>query len=316
MARSIAQRSVGGRVDFPIELWALKWWPTWCVVAIFASLGRAPYFVRDVLGRCLGYVLFHTMRRRRTIAEVNIALCFREQPRKWRREVLRGHFIELGIALFETAAAWVQPFASLGKHSQFRGGEHVDHALARGQGVILIASHTCALEMTTVLGALRVRVSAIYRRNKNPVIEHVTCKGRTRAGTRLIDREDMRAVLASIRNNEVLWISPDQDHGVSSGAFVEFFGNRAATVTSPARLASRTGASVLMMLSRRLPGRAGYEIEISPPLQDFPGADLQAATRRLNRIFEQQTYLAPAQYLWVHRRFKTRPPACKPVYAD
>ena len=296
------------------QLWAVQWWPTWCVVAALAVAGRMPSRARLFVGQALGRVLMLTMRRRRAIAAANLSLCFGDQSRLWQEQLLCDHFKELGIAVLDTAAAWVQPPTVLAGLIKLRGREHLDHALDKGRGVILVAAHMTTLEMSMQLASMRGRVSAIYRRNKNPVIEYLTVAGRTRSGTRLIERQDMRSVVATLRRNEVLWISPDQDHGVAHGAFVEFFGNPAATVTTPARLAKRTGAQVLVLLYRRLPDCAGYELELTPTLKEFPGDDLSLATRRLNRIFEQQAYVVPAQYLWVHRRFKTRPEGLQAVY--
>ena len=117
----------------------------------------------------------------------------------------------------------------------------------------------------------------------------------------------MRETLKALRAGESVWLSPDQDHGLTQGAFVPFFSRPAATVTTTARLARRTGASVVPLLYRRLPGSSGYELQFLPALANFPGSDLEAATRRINQIIERQALLAPTQYLWLHRRFKTRP---------
>ena len=279
-----------------------------------AVAGRLPCPLRVMLGTWLGAVLRQVMGRRRRIAEANLALCLPGVSELRRRQILREHFQELGIAVFDTAAAWTVPGATLDAIVRFRGLEHVRDALARGRGAIFMAAHLTSLEMSMQLVSRYQPAHSIYRKNKNPVLDHVIFEGRSRQGAVMFDREDMRTLLTALRDNKVVWFSPDQDHGLAQGAFVEFFGQPAATVTTTARIAARTGAALLPLLYRRLPGCGGYEFEVLPALEDFPGDDLEAATRRLNRIIEQQTWLAPAQYLWVHRRFKTRPEGLPPVY--
>jgi KDO2-lipid IV(A) lauroyltransferase len=231
-----------------------------------------------------------------------------------RSRILREQFREMGIAVLESAATWSISPRSIERISRVRGVHNVEAALARGKGVLIVAGHFIPLDMAMQLASYRVPAHAVYRPHKNPVIDFVTLRGRSRQGARMFSREDMRTPLAALRNNEAVWFSPDQDHGLAQGAFVEFFSRPAATVTTTARLAGRTGASLVPLLYRRLPGLGGYEIEFGAPLGDFPGDDLVQATRRINHFIEQQAYLMPAQYLWLHRRFKTRPPGMGAIY--
>lgn len=295
---------------------AFRWWPTWGLVAVLAVAGRLPWRVRLGLGRALGRVLQRVMTRRRHIAEANLAYCFSGISEARRRQLLRGQFRELGIAVLETAAAWTLPGDRLDPLLRIRGLENVATALQRGRGALLVTAHLTSMEMSMQLVARCQVAYAIYRRNKNPILDRIIHAGRSRHGARLFDREDMRTLLRALRENQVVWFSPDQDHGLTQGAFVEFFHRPAATVTTVARIAARTGAAVLPLVYRRLPGSGGYDVEVLPALEDFPGDDLVTATRRLNRIMEHQIILAPDQYLWVHRRFKTRPPGTDSIYFE
>lgn len=284
-----------------------RWWPTWALVAALAIVGRLPYAARVALGRGLGRCLYYLMARRRRIASANLAHCLSSLGERQRRQLLKEHFRELGVALFDTAAAWSISARALDRLTRIRGLEHVEAALSRGHGLILLCGHFACLNMAMQLTSRHLPARAIYRPSKNPVLDYVIVRGRGRQGARMFPREDMRTLLRALRDNDMVWFSPDQDHGLSQGEFVPFFGQPAATVTTTARIAARTGAAVLPLVYRRLPGATGYDIEVLPALEDFPGEDIAVATRRLNRVLEQQTYLAPAQYLWVHRRFKTRP---------
>lgn len=284
------------------------------LVGVLAALGRLPCPLRLALGRALGGVLLLVLGRRRRIAQANIALCFPDRDAAWQRGLLRAHFAELGIAVLDTAAAWTLSGERLDRMAHVRGLEHVQAALRAGRGAILVAAHLTSIEMSMQLASRQQPTYSIYRRNKNPVLERVILAGRGRQRAVMFEREDMRTLLHALKSNRVVWFSPDQDHGLAQGAFVEFFGQPAATVTTTARVAARTGAPVLPLLYRRLPGCTGYEVEVLPAFEDFPGDDPVAATRRLNEFIERQVWLAPAQYLWVHRRFKTRPPGLAPVY--
>lgn len=298
------------------DLASPRWWPTWLLVVALAAVGRMPCALRVRLGRALGDLMRRLMRRRRHIAQRNLALCFPHWSARRRAELLHEHFRELGIGLVDTAAAWTLPGPALDAIVRFRGLENVTRALRSGRGAIFMAAHLTSLEMSMQLVSRYQPAHSIYRRNKNPVLDRVIFRGRGRQGAVMFDREDMRTLLTALRSDKVVWFSPDQDHGIAQGAFVTFFGQPAATVTTTARIAARTGAALLPLLYRRLPDCQGYEFEVLPALEDFPGDDLEVATRRLNRIIEQQVHLAPAQYLWVHRRFKTRPPGLPAVYDD
>ena len=112
-----------------------------------------------------------------------------------------------------------------------------------------------------------------------------------------------------------LFFAPDLDFGRKDAVFVPFFGVPTATVTSVSRLARASGASVLPVISRILPGGAGYLFTILPAFEDFPTDDVVADTRRINAFIEEQVLAMPEQYFWVHKRFKTRPEGEASFYA-
>lgn len=303
-----------GTARLPRQAWAPRWWPTWLVAAALYALGRLPYPLRVGLGSLLGSGLYRLMHRRRHIARRNLDYCLARLPKRHRERILRAQFRELGIAILETGATWSIETPEMLKLVRARGLENYEAALALGQGVLLVSGHFLPLNMALQLTTHWAKGTGIYRPEKNPVLDYLVHRGRERQGVRLISREDMRTTLRALRGGESVWFSPDQDHGISKGAFVPFFSRSAATVTTTARLAQRTGAVVIPLVYRRLPGFAGYELHFLPPLEGFPEADLALATRRINRFIERQAYLAPTQYLWLHRRFKTRPPGEASIY--
>jgi KDO2-lipid IV(A) lauroyltransferase len=194
------------------------------------------------------------------------------------------------------------------------GLEHLQAAMREGNGVILLSAHFTTLEIGGRLLARHVPFHVLYREHKHPVIEHIMGRARTRLYEKAIPRGDMSGLLGSLKQGRAVWFAPDQDHGTSNSVFVNFFGIPAATITATSRIAQISQARIVPFFPRRLPGAEGYVLDILPPLEAFPGHDQQADTQRLSNIIEQQIKNCPEQYLWVHRRFKSRPDGAPPVY--
>ena len=138
----------------------------------------------------------------------------------------------------------------------------------------------------------------LYRDHRNPVIETLQRRARRRRFEKAIPRGDLRAMLASLKQNRPVWYAPDQDFGRDNSVFVPFFGIPAATLTATSRLARVSGAPVVPFFQRRLPGACGYELTLLPALEDFPGNDIEQDTRRLMALVEARVRRQPDQYLW------------------
>ncbi len=302
-----------------VKLWPLacqpRYFATWMFVGLFWVLAQLPYSVQMYCGKILGQSLYYLLRRRRKIAARNINLCLPGLSAGARNKLLHDHFTSLGKAAMESTMSWWGRMDKLDEMTHISGIEHLQEAKSLGRGVIVVSGHFTPIDMCLQMMSRCAPGYAIYRRNKNLLLDELIYRGRCRSGGIMFEREDMRTALQALRKNESVWFSPDQDHGLAQhGKFVAFFKQPAATVTTTARLAARTGAAVVPLLYRRLPADAGYELVLLPALKDYPGTDLVAATRQINAIIEAQVLVSPEQYLWVHRRFKTRPPGFAPVY--
>ena len=273
-----------------------------------------PLPVLHGIGTCIGWVLVHTRNRSRHTSEINISLCFPELSGRDRHRLLDAHFASIGIALVETALGWWGPDRRLGKLATLTGHEHLQAALQQGRGAILLSAHFTTLEIGGRLLSLYTPFHVLYRSHKNPVIETLQRRSRRRRFEKAIPRGDPRAMLASLKQNRPVWYAPDQDHGIENSLFVPFFGIPAATLTATSRLARVSGAPVVPFFQRRLPGARGYELTLLPALEDFPGENIEQDTRCIMKLIETRIRQQPEQYLWVHRRFKTRPPGEPPVY--
>jgi len=293
---------------------AIRYWPTWLALGLLRCLVWLPYRAQLAAGRLLGGLFRRLARRRSRIAAVNIALCFPELTPAAQRRLLRAHFAALGIGLVEMAMSWWESAERLQQLVRLDGLDHLQRALAQGRGVILLSAHFTTLEIGGRLLALSAPFHVLYREHRNPVIERVMRNARIRNFDRAIPRHDLRAMRRSLRSNSPVWYAPDQDHGSRHSLFVPFFGIPAATITATSRLARMSGAAVVPFIPTRLADGSGYRLTLYPALNEFPGNSLEADTARINALLEERIREQPAQYLWVHRRFKTRPPGASGVY--
>ncbi|AMN46086.1 KDO2-lipid IV(A) lauroyltransferase [Steroidobacter denitrificans] len=285
------------------RLWHPRYWPTWIALGMLRLLEPVPYPVLLWLGRRIGDVAAHLPLSFAHIARRNLALCFPECTEAKREQLLRDHFHSIGIGLFETAMSWWSPDERISSLTQLEGMEHLHAALARGRGAILLSAHFTTVEIGGRVLAMELPTNIMYRPTKNPVMERFLMRNRGLRAKRAIPRDDVRNLITALKSNEPVWYAPDQAYRKKGAQMVEFFGIPAATNTATSRLARMTGAAVLPFFQERLP-KGGYRMVIHPALDDFPSDDPAADARRFNELIEAQIRKVPAQYLWVHRRFK------------
>ena len=286
-----------------------RFWLLWLGLALLWLAVQLPYRVLLLLGRGLGALMYRVARSRRHIARRNLQLCFSEMNDKQRERLLRENFASTGIAFFEMAMSWWWPKDRLQKLAHVEGLEHLQQAQAEGQGVILMALHFTTLEIGAALLSQRHTIDGMYREHKNAVFDFVQRRGRERHNldASAIEREDVRAMLKVLRAGRAIWYAPDQDYGRKQSLFVPWFGINAATVTATTKFARLGKARVVPYTQTRLADGSGYRLVIHPPLVDFPGESEEADCRRINEWVEDAVRQHPEQYLWAHRRFKTRP---------
>ena len=294
-----------------LPLLAPRHWPTWLGAGLLRLLTVSlPVDALLALGRRLGGLSLHFAGRRREITAINVGLCLPTSSQAEQRDLVRRHFESLGIAVLEFCLGWWAADARLEHRVQVDGLDNLRAAFERGKGVILLSAHFTTLEIGGRFLAMHTRglpLNAMYRRSDNPVLERVLRQRRRRQFGEPIGRDDVRAMLRALRSNEAVWYAFDQNYKGRNKVFAPFFGIPAATNTATSRLAEATGAAVVPFFTRRLPDGRGYLQRIDPPLADFPSGDLDADATRLNALIEGWVREAPEQYLWSHRRFKTRP---------
>jgi KDO2-lipid IV(A) lauroyltransferase len=296
------------------RLLAPRYWPVWLGVALLRLLVLLPFPAQLATGRLIGRLMHRFAARRRHIAQVNIELCFPELGTSARQQLLVDNFTSMGIALLEMGMSWWASERRLRKLVRIDGLENLEDALRAGRGAILLSAHFTTLEIGGRLLSLFAPFQALYREHKNPVMEWIIRRGRDRFIHGTIPRDNLLAVRSCLRNNMPVWYAPDQDFGIGKGVFVPFFGTPAATITATSRLARAGKTPVVPFVQTRLPGNRGYQLTLYPALEDFPGEDVRQDTQRVSELLEQQIREQPEQYLWAHRRFKTRPEGMSTVY--
>jgi KDO2-lipid IV(A) lauroyltransferase len=284
-----------------------RFWPLWLGLVLLWLVAQLPYALLMRLGDWLGGLMLHLAKSRRRIVERNLELCFPQLSEAERQHLLRANFASMGRTFFEMAISWWWPAARLRKLGQVEGLEHLQQARADGQGVILVALHFTTLEMGGGLLGMAQNVYGMYRPHKNPLFDFVQRTGREQRLLGVVGRDDVRGMLKLLRAGEVIWYAPDQDYGPKQSIFAPLFGIPAATVTATSKFARLGKARVIPFTQERLADGSGYKVVVHPPLADFPGESEEADCLRLNQWIEAAIRRHPEQYLWAHRRFKTRP---------
>ena len=293
---------------------AAKFWPSWLGLASMRIIAMMPYRLQLLIGKLIGHLFYRIAKYRREIVETNIRLCFTELSPEKQENLVRNHFHSLGMSIVETSMSWWGSEKKLRKLVTFKGFEYVDQALAKGTGAIMLGAHYTTMEISGRLIALDHDLAVSYQKLRNPLFNLVTINARKRMLHRIFGRDEIRASFRYIKQNHLMWIAADQDVGIENSVFVPFMGNIAATQTVASRMAKITKAPIIPYISRRLDNARGYAIEFLPPIENFPGGSLEQDAICTNQIIEQQISKAPEQYLWVHRRFKTRPEGMPKLY--
>jgi Kdo2-lipid IVA lauroyltransferase/acyltransferase len=288
----------------PLRLLAPRYWATWFGLALLRAFATLPFAVLLVIGRGLGRVLSFILTRFSRTARRNMELCLPQLASEERTFLISRHFESLGVALFETALSWWASNERIRAISRVEGTEHLEAALAKGKGVILLSAHFTTLEIGARILATFLPLNIMYRPTKNECLSYFLARNRGRLAKRAIPRDDIRTLITALRNNECVWYAPDQSYRKKGAEMVRLFGIPAATNTATSRLAAMTGAAVLPYFAERLPGRRGYRAVIHPPLEGFPSGNAVADAEAFSRMIENQVRVVPEQYLWIHKRFK------------
>jgi len=290
-------------------------WPSWLGIGVIRLVALLPYPALYLFGRALGWVTRWLPGERRHVAQRNLEICLSELDAPARAKLLRESLADLGLMLVEFAFAWMGSDAALDRiPCTVAGLEHLEACRAQGRGVLLVGAHFSHLELCARLVSRRLRIAGMYRVMDNAVFERSVLQARLRYAEAMFRKDELLGAVRYLRRGGTLWYAPDQDMRGKDSVFVPFFGVPAATITATHHLARLSGAAVIPFFHRRRADGAGYELRLEAPLAAFPGDDAVADTARINEQIERMVREAPAQYLWVHKRFKSRPPGFPTLY--
>lgn len=294
---------------------APRYWPFWIIVGVLRLAIKLPYPILIYCGKGLGRILAYLPMKSRRTTETNLQLCFPELSAPERKKLLIENFQSLGISIFETALGWWASDKQLQKiNHTVTGMEHIHAALKHGKGIMLCSPHFTSLELTGRMFTHSIPYSVMYRPQKLPFIEYLTKSAMDKNYQNVIARQDIRGMLRALKKNQAIFYATDVDAGIKNSVFAPFFGILAASITATSRYADLTGAAVVPVFFYRRKDKTGYDIIVEPQLENFPSGDLEKDASRINQTLEKGIRVAPEQYLWQYKRFKTRPDGEKRFY--
>lgn len=283
-------------------------WGTWFGLAILWSLVQLPYPLLHRIGTRAGKLSRRFLKRREQIARRNLELCFPDMSAEAREKLIEQNFMSLGMGLIETGMAWFWSDERVRKWFDVEGLDNLEKAMSAGKGVMAVGVHFISLELGGRTMGICRPMMATYRPHNSPLMEWVQTRGRLRSNKAMIDRRNLSGLVHALKAGEAVWFAPDQDYGPKGSVFAPFFSVPQAATTNGTYVLSRlSGAKMLTISMVRKANGKGYTLYIGDTLDDYPVEDKQEAAAYINRVIEKEILRAPEQYLWVHRRFKTRP---------
>ncbi len=281
------------------------------VTAIFSYFGRRSTRARQRLAAILAWLGLKLLRSRVHIVKTNLALAFPELSDEQRHHLLHRHFQLLAQSIIDRGVLWFGTREKILELVSITGLEHLQSLLNKKQPIILLAPHFIGLDAAATRLTLFLEESAtMYTSQSDTAIDTIVRQGRGRFNqVHLVNRkEGIRGLLRYLREGIPVYYLPDMDFGRRGATFVPFFGVPAATLTATAQIARKWSAAVVPIVTTLNDTTGIYDVKVLPPLENFPGAQNdEAATARLSHDIETWVKPDPAQYYWVHRRYKTRP---------
>jgi KDO2-lipid IV(A) lauroyltransferase len=289
-------------------------WPSWVVMFLLYSLSWLPMPAKQRLGKWLGVFLSKVMSYRFRVTKTNIGMCMPELSEAQREELARDSFVACARGFLESTHAWWRDTGKYQSQVKVSGRQHLDEAMARGKGILLLGGHYSIFDFALPLIACQLtRPGYMYRPNDNPVIDRMIERGRKRdMNIEPFTKRQLGGMMSFLREGGQVWYACDQDFGRKATIFTPFFGVEAACITTPSYIAQTSGCSVICVSHLRT-SAGEYEITFSPIQENF-GEDDQKDAAVWNGFIEQAIRRHPDQYLWLHKRFKTRPEGMARLY--
>ena len=297
-----------------IEFIHPKFIPTWILILLMRIGVFIPFRLQVSLGKIIGKLIYPIMSKLRTTAYSNISHCFPEKKHSQVIQMVKLHFEAIGISLFETSNAYYGSDKKIKKLLTINNEHLFKDALKKEGGIILLCSHFMPLMLGSRALLIKNTIANIYRPQNNALFDHAMVKGYKKNGAVMIKSTDTRSIIKAINNSLPIWYAPDQDLGKNNSVFAPLFGIQTATASATARLAKNNNTRVIPYSFIRT--KNGYEMSFESPLENYPSDNPVNDAFITNQILEKQIIRTPEQYLWIHRRFKTRPEGEESFYKN
>ncbi|MEH0876294.1 Kdo(2)-lipid IV(A) acyltransferase [Pectobacterium cacticida] len=285
-----------------------RYWFTWLGIGVLYLVVLLPYPVLYRIGTLLGYLAMRLLPNRVSVAARNLELCFPDMPQAERDALIKKNFESVGMGVIETGMAWFWPDWRIERWFTVTGLEHIRAILEKRQGILLIGLHFLTLELGARIFGIHNPGIGVYRPNDNKLIDWLQTWGRLRSNKSMLDRKDLKGMIRALKQGEIIWYAPDHDYGPQSSVFAPFFAvDNAATTRGSYMLIKTAQPAIIPFVPRRRPDGKGYELIIQPARQDAPIDNETTTAIWMNHVIEENILLALDQYMWLHRRFKTRP---------
>jgi Kdo2-lipid IVA lauroyltransferase/acyltransferase len=291
-----------------------KFFPTWILILLMRIGVLIPFSTQVIIGKFIGKVIYPFMTKWRSTAYANISHCFPEKKQTQVITLVKQHFEAIGISLFETANAYYASDKKINKLLTINQEHYFTDALKHEGGVIILCAHFMPLMLGSRALLINHTIANIYRPQNNKLFDQAMVKGYKKNGAVMIKSKDTRSIIKAINNSLPIWYAPDQDLGKNNSVFAPLFGIQTATASATARLAKNNNTRVIPYSFVRT--SKGYEMSFEKPLSGFPSSDPIIDATTTNKILEKQINKTPEQYLWIHRRFKTRPDGAENFYKN
>lgn len=289
-------------------------WLAWIILGLLWIILQLPYRARLLVGKYIGKCLLFFPTSMKHTTEINLQLCFPELSPKQRNTLMKKNFDSLGMALIESAMAWLCKDEALRPLYQLHGYEHIEKAFAQHRGILLIAPHFLCVELAARFVGQHHQFGIFYREHKKSWIAFLHKRFRQRHFKHYIPSHRIKRLLTALKQNQAIWYAYDIDPGAKRGIFAPFFGEQAASLTTVTEIVRLSQAAVIPMHYARRDDNSGYDIYFHPRVEPFPHDSVLTDATQLNAAIEAAIRQHPDQYVWQYKRFKTRPPGEKRFY--
>jgi len=290
----------------------IKYAPSWIVFGFIWLAAQLPYTIIIFIGKGLGRLLRILLKSREKVVATNLSICFPQLNPIEKKNLIYKSFTELGIMITQTLKAFLGSTKGIEQRVIIKGTEHIETCLEKGQGVLLVAGHFTALDMGGKILCQKYPIAGMYREHKHPLTEYIVTKSRLKYAKKMFKRDELRPIIKHLKTGGILWYAPDQDYRRGQSEFIPFFGKQASTITATHQMARLSKCKVIFFHVQRNEPRNKqdpyYTLTLSPTIENFPSKDPINDTTIINQGIEAMVRVNPAEYLWVHKRFKTAPP--------